>query len=126
MIGKKGDKMNRIASVSLFGIALAVVLALGIPGKANAFVNDNGTNGRLILAGELGITIGEGGVGIDINKDRAERDREYDRQRAYDRDRTYDQDRARDREYDQRRDYNRENAERTYDPELKLRQGWVP
>jgi hypothetical protein len=56
--------MNRIASVSLFGIALAIVLALGIPGKANAFVNDNGTNGRLILAGDLGITIGEGGIGI--------------------------------------------------------------
>jgi hypothetical protein len=118
MIGKKGDKMNRIARVSFFGIALAVVLALGIPGKANALVNDNGPNGRLILAGDLGITIGEGGIGIDINKDRAERDREYDRERAYDRDRTYDQDRARDREYDQRRDYNRENAEsRTYDPE---------
>jgi len=116
MIGKKEIKMNRIASVSFFGIALAVVLALGIPGKANAFVNDNGTNGRLILVGDLGITIGEGGVGIDINKDRTERDREYDREKAYDRDRTYDQDRAQqDRSNDQRRDYNRDKAERTYD-----------
>ena len=107
--------MNRIASVSLFGIALAVVLALGVPGKANALVNDNGTNGRMILAGDLGITIGEGGVGIDINKDRADRDREYERERAYDRERSYVQDRARDREHEQRRDYNREKAEGTYD-----------
>lgn len=103
--------MNRIASVSIFGIALAVVLALGVPGKANAFVSDNGTNGRMILAGDLGITIGEGGVGIDINKDRDDRDLEHERQRAY------DQDQKRDREYDQRRDYNREKAERTHDPE---------
>ena len=109
--------MNRIASVSLFGIALAVVLSLGMPGKANAAVNDNGANGRLILAGELGITIGGGGVGVDINRDPAERDREYDRERANDRERMEDQNRARDREYDQRRDYNREKAERTYDPE---------
>ena len=41
--------MKRIASVSFFGIALAVVLSFGIPGNANAF--DNGTSGRIILAG---------------------------------------------------------------------------
>jgi hypothetical protein len=117
MIGKKGDKMKRIASVSLFGIALAVVLALGIPGKANALVNDNGTNGRLILVGGLDISIGGGGVGVDIDSDRAEREREYERQRANDRERTYDQDRERDREHDQRQDYNREKAERNHDPE---------
>ena len=48
MIGKKEIKMKRIASVSFFGIALAVVLSFGIPGNANAF--DNGASGRIMLA----------------------------------------------------------------------------
>ena len=106
--------MNRIASISIFGMALAVLLALGGPGKANAFVNDNCSNGCVILAGGLDISIGEGGVGVGINSDRADQEREYERQRAYDRDRAYEQERARDRENDQRRDYNRENADETY------------
>jgi hypothetical protein len=114
MIGKKGDKMNKFASVTIFAIALAVVLALGIPGKANAFVNDDGTNGRLILAGGFDISIGGEGVDVDINQYKSEREQEYERQRAHERERAYDQDRALDRESDQRREYNREREERTY------------
>jgi hypothetical protein len=68
--------MNKFAGVTIFGIALAVMLALGIPGKANAFANDNGTNGRLILAGGLDISVGGGGVNVDINKDKSEQERE--------------------------------------------------
>ena len=105
--------MYRIACVSIFGIALAVVVALGVPGKANAFVNDNGANSGMILTADLGISIGEGGgVGIDVNRDRGDRDREYERQRAYDQGRKDDQDRRYD---NQRRDYNREKREGTYD-----------
>ena len=73
--------MSRIASVSFFGIAVAVVLALGIPGKANAFLNDNGTNGRLILVGDQGISIAEG---INMNTEKADRELDYDREREYD------------------------------------------
>jgi len=115
MIGKKEIKMKRIASVSFFGIALALVLSFGIPGNANAFVND--TNGRLILVDGLDISIGGGGVGVDIDRYKADRHEMSDSEREKDRDRMYDQDRARDREHDQRRDYNRENAERTHDSE---------
>ena len=103
--------MNRIVSVSIFGIALAVVVALGVPGTTNAFANDNGANGRMIQVADLGITIGGGGVGVgvDTNRDMQDRDREYERQRAD------EQDRALDRAEDQRREYNRENREGTYD-----------
>jgi hypothetical protein len=107
--------MKKITSLSFFGIALAVMLSFGVPGNANAFVND--TNGRLILVGGLDISIGGGGVGVDIDRDKVDRHEMSDHEREKDRDRTYDQDRARDRERDQRRDYNRENAERTYDSE---------
>src|SRR5208337_1210941 len=96
--------MNRIPSVSFFGIALAVVLSFGIPGNANAF--DNGTSGRIILVGVgagfdiggvgAGVGIGDGGVdagahvgglgaGVDVgdsNGNRYERERAYDRERA--------------------------------------------
>ena len=100
--------MNRIASVYFFGIALAVVLAFGIPGNANAF--DNGTSGRIILAGVgagfdlggvvgAGVGIGDGGVGAgahvgglgagadigDPDRDRYERERAYEREGAKER-----------------------------------------
>jgi len=101
--------MNRIAIVSLFGMALAVVLVLGVPGKSSAFTNDNCTNGCMFLAGDLGITTEPGGEGIDINRYRADREQEHERARAH------EQAKERDREDDQRRDYNREKAEETYD-----------
>ena len=65
MIGKKEIKMKRIASVSFFGIALALALSFGIPGNANAF--DNGTSGRIILAGvEAGFDVFGVGAGVGI------------------------------------------------------------
>ncbi len=82
MIMQRGDKMNRIVISALFGIALAVVLAFGMPGRASAFANN--TNGRLVLVG-ADITLGPGGIGIDTDKDKAERQRirEQERERAY-------------------------------------------
>ncbi|MGD0397293.1 MAG: hypothetical protein ABSC04_00095 [Syntrophobacteraceae bacterium] len=111
--------MNRIISLSIFGIAMAVVVALGVPGTTNALANDNGANASMIQVADLGITIGGGGVGVgvDTNRDMQDRDRAYEneraRQRAYDEGR--EQDRALDRAEDQRREYNRENREGTYD-----------
>ena len=90
-----------IASVSFFGIALAVVLALGMPGKTNAFVKDDDTNARLILVEDRGVTIAEG---IDINTEKADQD--YERERTYDQDRMYDQDQDHDVAHDQRRHHN--------------------
>ncbi|MGO9022682.1 MAG: hypothetical protein ACLQVJ_30470 [Syntrophobacteraceae bacterium] len=97
--------MKRIASVSFFGIALALVLAFGIPGNANAL--DNGT-GRIMLVGieagvdlggvvGAGVGIGDGGVGAgahvgglgaganigDPDRDRYERERAYEREQAH-------------------------------------------
>ena len=95
--------MKRIASVSFFGMALAVVLFFGIPGNANAF--DNGTSGRIILAGaEAGFDVFGVGAGVDIGGEgvgagahiggagagasigNPDRDR-YDRERAHQRER---------------------------------------
>jgi len=76
--------MNRLASLSLFGIALAVALAFGMPRRANSFVNDDCTNCCVIFAGNAGITSEEGAIGIDVDKDAAERDRGYERERTYD------------------------------------------
>jgi len=108
--------MKRIAGVYFFGIALAAVLAFGIPGNANAI--DNGTNGRIILAGfgvgvdiggvGAGVGIGEGGVdagahvgsvgaGVDVGDSDANR---YDRERAYERERARERaDRDRENRY---------------------------
>src|SRR5208283_4206112 len=91
MIGKKEIKMKRIASVSFFGIALALVLSFGIPGNANAGVDA----GFDILGVGAGVGIGSGGVdagahvggagaGVDIG---GSGPNSYERQRAYDRDR---------------------------------------
>ncbi len=117
MVGKKGDNMKRIASLSLLVIALAAVLAFGVPGKTNA--SDN-SNGRLILTRDLGVTIGEGGVSVGTNNDKIDRDQQYDRDRTYDRDREYDRDNSYDgdRNYERSREYNRDrdyDQERTYD-----------
>jgi hypothetical protein len=103
-LANKEIRMKRIASLYLFGIALAVVLAFGIPGNANAFVND--TNSRLILVDGLEISIGDGGVGIDIDKDKTDqdRDRTYNRDRPDNRDRNYDRDREHDQDRDDYRD----------------------
>ena len=124
MIGKKEIKMKRIATVSFFGIALALVLSFGIPGNANAF--DNGTNGRIILAGVeagfdilgvgAGVGIGDGGVdagahvggagaGVDIG---GSGPNSYERERAYERDRAAAHKRAADQKRDA--DRNRENS----------------
>ena len=95
--------MKRIASVSFFGIALAVVLSFAVPGNSNAF--DNGTSGRIILVGVgagfdiggvgAGVGIGDGGVGagahvggLGAGADIGGPDRnDYERQRAYERER---------------------------------------
>ncbi len=91
--------MNRIASVFFFVIAFAVVLGLGIPCKASASINDNGTHGRLILAGigagfdvggvGAGAGIGSGGAGggahiggLGVGAHIGDRNR-YNRERAY-------------------------------------------
>ena len=105
--------MKKIAGVYFFGMALALVLAFGIPGNANAF--DNGTSGRIILAGfgvgvdiggvGAGVGIGGGGVdagahvgsvgaGVDVgDPDRERYDRERDRERERARERAADRDR---------------------------------
>jgi hypothetical protein len=99
--------MKRIASVSFFGIALAVVLCFGIPGNANAF--DNGASGRIILAGvgagfdiggvgagvgigsegvDAGAHVGGLGAGVDVgnpDRDRYERERAYEHEQAKER-----------------------------------------
>ena len=88
--------MKRIAGVYFFGIALAAVLAFGIPGNANAI--DNGTNGQIILAGfGVGVDVGGVGAGVDIGDSDANR---YDRERAYERERARERaDRDRENRY---------------------------
>ena len=104
--------MNRIASVFFFGIAVAVVLALDIPGKANAFVNDNDTNGRLILVGDKGISIAEG---VNINTEKADQELDHDREREYDLEKSNGPDRVHRGTHDQWQDYNSIKEERIYD-----------
>ncbi len=79
--------MNRIAGAALFGIALAVVLAFGMPGQATASVNH--ITGYIVPVEGLDITLGPGGIGIGSDRDSAERERELGREqeRAYTRDR---------------------------------------
>ncbi len=113
--------MKKIAGVYFFGVALAAVLAFGMPGNANAF--DNGTSGRTILAFGVGVDIGgvgagvgigEGGVGagahvggvgagVDIGDPDGDR---YDRERAYERERANDR---RERAEERAADRDREN-----------------
>ena len=117
--------MKRIASVSFFGIALAVVLCFGIPGNANAF--DNGAGGRIILVGVgagfdiggvgAGVGIGSegvdagahvGGLGAGADVGNPDRDR-YEREQAYEHDRAkeraaHKRDVERDREHRDTRD----------------------
>ena len=92
--------MKRIARVSFFGIALAVVLSFGIPGNANAF--DNGASGRIILVGvEAGFDIGGVGAGANIggpDRDRYEREQAYEHERAKER-AAHKRDVERDREH---------------------------
>lgn len=82
--------MNKIAVAAFFGVVLAVALALGMPGKATAFIND--TTARIVPVAGLDITIGggQGGqAGVSTDKDKAVRDQQMRRehQDAYDRDR---------------------------------------
>ncbi len=95
--------MNIKAGLFFLGAAFALVLALGIPSRANAFVN--GTGGRLILVDDVGIRIGPG-IGVDIGGDHVDRceiyDRDLDRDRAYDQDRLYDPDVEHGRIYEHR------------------------
>jgi hypothetical protein len=95
--------MKKLTGLFLLGTAFALVLAFAIPGKANAFVY--GTNDCLILADGVDISIGGGGMGIDIDKGRADRDESYDQRRDYERDKEFNRDNEnrRDRERDRER-----------------------
>jgi hypothetical protein len=129
--------MKRTAGLSLLGIVLAVVLAFGVPVKANA--SDN-SGGGLILAKDYGISIGEGGVSVGPSQEKTDRDQQYNRDRTYDRDREYDRSRAydkdtdynRDRNYDRSRDYersreyDRDRSQRDYDQDRTYDMGGSP
>ncbi len=98
--------MKKLKGLLLLGTAVCAILLVfsisgtsygsGFSGSNNAFVN--GTNGRVILVDDLGVTIGPGGV--EVQKEHPDRD--WDRDRDWDHDRDWD----RDRDWDHDRDWN--------------------
>lgn len=98
--------MKKLIGLSLVGVAFALLLAFGIPGKTNTFAN--AASGRLILVDDVGVTLGGGGVGIDIEKDHPEHHERYKRDRDFDRDRDHEWDREHHRDWDRDRDLDRD------------------
>jgi hypothetical protein len=83
--------MKRIAIVSLFGIVLAIVLAFGISGKANA--SGISTNGRPNLVSDLGMMTEVGDLGTSVSQDQIDQNVSIGQSRERDADKM-DQERA--------------------------------
>jgi hypothetical protein len=103
---QRGAKMKKLTGLFLLGAAFALVLTVGSPGRANAFVN--GTDGNLVLVDGVGagVHVGEFGVGVGIGTDHDMNDQRRDDERQ----RAYDQGQANERAHDQRRDDERQRA----------------
>jgi len=98
--------MKKLIGLFLLGVAFALVLTVGSPGKANAFVN--GTDGNLVLVDAVGpgVHVGEFGVGVGIGTDHDVNDQRRDDERQ----RAYDQGQSNERAYDQGRHIERDRA----------------
>jgi hypothetical protein len=102
--------MKKLIGLFLLGTAFALVLSFAMPGTTNAFVNC--TNDCLLLADGVDLYIGGGGMGIDMDKGRADRDETYDQRQDYERDRGHNRNKD---EHDRAFDRERSDADRRHD-----------